>query len=299
MSGTKFVLVVEDDDEIRSLIVSALKAESQDIGLVVVEARDGREAIQFAGRQEFHCVVTDLNMPRTNGRELIKTLLGDALNANTPTVVVSAALDESFLENFKNVRTISKPFDPQMLSQTIMREIKLGRMDERVPAHLLNPFVDSLRTFLTRDAGFSADAIQVQAPFVRKAGDKFEGDFHAILTLTTGMSQARVALTFDRDFLLRMKSDYFPSRRSQWAAMNMELLTRHTCQALIESMLEELVAIFGHSPRIAELAFYDFSDEAKRLEASKVSSISIAVGTDQGRVFVSALAPARAKRGQA
>jgi CheY-like chemotaxis protein len=72
MNGTKFVLVVEDDDEIRSLIVSSLKAESADVPLTVVEARDGREAIQFAGRQEFHCVVTDLNMPRTSGQELIR-----------------------------------------------------------------------------------------------------------------------------------------------------------------------------------------------------------------------------------
>lgn len=299
MSGTKFVLVVEDDDEIRNLIVTSLKSESADVPLVVVEARDGREAIQYAGRQEFHCVVTDLNMPRTSGQDLIRLLLGDAMNANTPTVVVSAGADEAFQSDFKGVRCVPKPFDPVQLSQTVLREIKMGRMDERVPVHMLNPFVEAMRMILIDDAHVGPGQLTIVPPAVRRAGDALHGDVFATVTLTTGMMQTRLGFSFERTFLLQMKNQYFASRRSQWAAMNLELLARHTVVALLEAAQGSLISIFGQPPRAAELTVIDLSDAVKAAEASRSPSVSIALATDQGRVFVKALAPNRAKRGQA
>lgn len=299
VSGTKFVLVVEDDDEIRSLIVSSLKAENTDGTLMVVEARDGREAIQFAGRQEFHCVVTDLNMPRTSGQELIKVLLGNAMNANTPTVVVSAAIDDDFLAAFRGVRCITKPFDPAALSHAVMREIKLGRLDERMPIHLLNPFVEATRSLLIADMSLSTENVATLAPVIRRPGELVEGDIYSSVTLTTGMMQARIGFSFEHDFLLQLKNEYFASRRTQWASMDSELLARFTTQILLEKSMPALAGIFGVAPRVAELLIGDLTDTAKRTELSKMSGVSIALSTDQGRVFVSALAPVKAKRGQA
>jgi CheY-like chemotaxis protein len=299
MSGTKFVLVVEDDDEIRNIIVSSLKHESKDVGLVVIEAKNGHEAIQYAGRQEFHCVVTDLNMPRTSGQELIRSLLGDALNANTPTVVVSAGIDTDFLAAFQGVRTMSKPFDPVELSQTVLREIKLGRMDERVPIHLLNPFVDSMRAIFLEDMHLNFSDLTVLSPTVRRLGDRVDGAMFTSVTLTTGMMQAKIGFSFDKELLSQMKNIYFAPRRAQWAAMNLELIARHTTQALIEKTSDSLMAIFGAAPRVAEITVCDLSDVAKATELAKAPGVTIALATDQGRVFISALAPVKAKRGQA
>lgn len=297
MGAAKFVLVVEDDDEIRDLIVSSLKSESADVPLTIVEARDGREAIQFAGRQEFHCVVTDLNMPRTSGQDLIRLLLGESLNANTPTVVVSAGVDDAFLADFQGVRTMTKPFDPVALSQLVLREIKLGRMDERIPIHMLNPFAEATRALLAEES--SLGALSVLPPAVRRAGDKIDGDLLVSVALTTGMMQARMSFSFDRTFLLQMKSAYFASRRDQWAAMNLELLARHTVAAVMERAASAMVAIFGQPPRVAEVTLVDLSDPIRAHEVSRAPGVSVALGTDQGRVFIVALAQARAKRGQA
>ena len=297
MSGTKFVLIVEDDDEIRNMIVSSLKAECLDVPVMIVEARDGREAIQFAGRQEFHCVVTDLNMPRTSGQELIRVLLGETLNANTPTVVVSAGVDDAFLAEFQGVRTMAKPFDPAHLSQMILREIKLGRMDERIPIHMLNPFAEAIRSLMNEEPALGA--ISVLAPEVRRAGDKMPGDLMLSLALTTGMMQTRVSFSFDRSFLLQMKTAYFSSRRDQWAAMNLEILARNTVAATMERAGPALLAIFGQPPRVAEMTVSEISDPVRSFEVSRILGVSIALGTDQGRVFVSALAQPRAKRSAA
>ncbi len=297
MNATKFVLVVEDDDDIREMIVSSLKAESADLALTVVEARDGREAIQLAGRQEFHCVVTDLNMPRTSGQELIRVLLGESLNANTPTVVVSAGIDEAFLSDFQGVRAVPKPFDPVALSQMVLREIKLGRMDERIPIHMLNPFAESMRAVLCQESRLGA--INVVPPSVRKSGDKFPGDIVVGVTLTTGMMQTRMCFAFDRSFLLQMKSVYFASRRDQWGAMNIEILARACAGLIIENAGPALISVFGQPPRLAEMTVTDLSDPVRSYEISRIPGVSVALSTDQGRVFISALAPARAKRGVA
>src|SRR5688572_12468487 len=66
------VLVVEDEPAVRNLVRRSLEA----VGLVVVEARNGREALEmFAGRAERpRLVLTDVIMPELNGRELSEAL---------------------------------------------------------------------------------------------------------------------------------------------------------------------------------------------------------------------------------
>lgn len=86
-----------------------------------------------------------------------------------PTVVVSAAIDDDFLAMYRGVRCMPKPFDPTELSQAVLSEIRLGRMDERVPIHLLNPLVESMRATLLGDMHIGADALY-DTSFDRKVG---------------------------------------------------------------------------------------------------------------------------------
>ena len=296
MSKAKFVLVVEDDDDIRSLIVSSLKRHSENLDLFIVEARDGREAINFSGRQEFHCIITDLMMPRTTGEELIRVLLADNMNANTPTLVVSGNLTDEFLETYKNVRSIPKPFEPDHLAQAILRELKLGRMDERVPLHVLNPVLDSLQKILLDDVRLSRSACELKPAALRKSGDRVEGEIHALFTLTTGLTQARIALTFQRDWLHWMRNEYFSTRRDQWAAMTPELTARQATLAIVEKAQATLTAVMGAPPRIAELAIIDLNDLSKAVEAQKSAGITVMLSMDQGQVIATAVAPLKVKR---
>jgi CheY-like chemotaxis protein len=88
---TRWVLLAEDDDDIRTLIRDSLIAEVESSGngvlLKVVEAKDGTEALEQAVVQRFHCVITDLRMPRTTGDEFIRSMQSHPLNANTPTLI--------------------------------------------------------------------------------------------------------------------------------------------------------------------------------------------------------------------
>jgi two-component system cell cycle sensor histidine kinase/response regulator CckA len=64
----KTVLVVEDDDEVRSIVRELLSRQ----GFMVLEARQGREALSLAEKypQPVHLLLTDVVMPGMGGKEL-------------------------------------------------------------------------------------------------------------------------------------------------------------------------------------------------------------------------------------
>jgi len=62
------ILVVDDQKSIRSLVVECLRG----LGYTrVAECEDGQEAFEYMQRQTVHMVISDLNMPRMTGLELL------------------------------------------------------------------------------------------------------------------------------------------------------------------------------------------------------------------------------------
>ena len=70
--GTETILLVEDEDSLRNLTGHMLQSN----GYVVLEARDGQEAIEIADKHPgaIQLLVTDLVMPRLSGRQLAERL---------------------------------------------------------------------------------------------------------------------------------------------------------------------------------------------------------------------------------
>jgi CheY-like chemotaxis protein len=79
------VLVVDDEPTLRRLMRRSLSA----VGLEVVEAADGFEALERIQSQNVIAVVTDVRMPGMNGLELLEQLQSRALDI--PVVLVSGS----------------------------------------------------------------------------------------------------------------------------------------------------------------------------------------------------------------
>ncbi|XHU96563.1 MAG: response regulator transcription factor [cyanobacterium endosymbiont of Rhopalodia gibba] len=90
------ILVVEDEDVIRDMIIISLEGE----GYEVVSAPDGRTALNFfqdnvssGTRLEFHLVVLDLMLPQINGLDICRLLRH---NGNiVPILILSAKASET------------------------------------------------------------------------------------------------------------------------------------------------------------------------------------------------------------
>ena len=114
------VLVVEDDDAIRTLLVAALRREP----FQVDSARDGAEALELTGQAEYAVIVLDLMMPRFNGFQFL-----DAFHEKTPAarsvIMVMTAFDDAQVAKLPAARVhaiIRKPFDVTQLV-TMVREV--------------------------------------------------------------------------------------------------------------------------------------------------------------------------------
>jgi CheY-like chemotaxis protein len=87
----RYVMVVDDDDEIREALADVLTDE----GYEVVGARDGLQALQYLrGGRRPQAILLDLWMPVMDGWQLRHELLSDSKLSDIPVIVLTAVRDQ-------------------------------------------------------------------------------------------------------------------------------------------------------------------------------------------------------------
>jgi class 3 adenylate cyclase len=79
------ILVAEDYEPIRGLLCDYLRSQGHE----VVPARDGAEAMELLEAGDLDMVMTDIEMPRADGFELIERLRNDPRGRDIPVIVIS------------------------------------------------------------------------------------------------------------------------------------------------------------------------------------------------------------------
>lgn len=109
----KRILVVDDDDAIRTMVERVLKREQFE----VESARDGHEAIEKLTRNDYATVLLDLMMPRVDGHGVLR-YLEQTKDASRPWVIVMTANHQGAADTAQArpvFRVLSKPFDIRQL----------------------------------------------------------------------------------------------------------------------------------------------------------------------------------------
>ena len=125
------ILVVDDSDVIRSLIVLNLEMD----GFVTVQARDGQECLELVTRVQPDVITLDVAMPRLNGFETAARLRADPATADIPIVMVSARAQGADLARGADIGVdayVTKPFEPDELVATV-RALAERRTGGRAP----------------------------------------------------------------------------------------------------------------------------------------------------------------------
>ena len=118
-SGKRFVLVVDDDPDIRESLETVLGIH----GHPVATAADGSEAISLLRREGRPCLILlDLMMPGMNGFEFRAELEADPVFAKIPVIIITGAgvlVDEK--AGSLRAEVLRKPFDLKALLTTVKR----------------------------------------------------------------------------------------------------------------------------------------------------------------------------------
>ena len=87
------ILVVDDDQQVRSTIVRGLTA----LGYAVREAAGGADALALIGEQKPQLIVLDYMMPGMNGLELCEQIRLHPTAGKMPVLMLSAVDSEEFI----------------------------------------------------------------------------------------------------------------------------------------------------------------------------------------------------------
>src|ERR1051326_7916334 len=96
--GLGSILVAEDDAEVRSLICLAL----EHAGFTVRAVSDGATALQELKSHPVDLLISNLRMPRLDGRELLNRIRTDKALSDLPVLVVSGYVDTIPLPHLPN-----------------------------------------------------------------------------------------------------------------------------------------------------------------------------------------------------
>src|SRR5687767_2394521 len=121
MKSEKRILVVDDDDAIRALLSTVLRRR----GLRVDTARNGVEAVARLGECRYSLLLLDLMMPLMSGYQVLEHLADESGSVRPLVIVLTAGLEPRNFDTSFVVGTIHKPFDVELLVDTVMGCLKV------------------------------------------------------------------------------------------------------------------------------------------------------------------------------
>lgn len=184
----KRILVVEDEPDIRELLVSYLENE----GYCVLWAEDGVGAIDLFGKERFDLVILDIMIPKIDGYGVCEVI---KKKSDVPIVFLSALGDEKSVIKGYDVMAddyVTKPFSMPVLLRKVNAILRRGEREQ-----------EKADSIMWGDLKIIPDMMEVTVN-----GNKVEltsREFDILLTLVKHPGRI-----FTREVLLDMLWDYNP-----------------------------------------------------------------------------------------
>jgi two-component system cell cycle response regulator DivK len=125
------ILVIEDNEQNLYLITFILEKN----GYEVVQARDGRQGIELAGRVEPALIILDIQLPVMDGYAVARELRNNPALADVPIVAVTSYAmvgDRERILAAGCTGYIEKPINPHTFIAEVERYLKDSQTENRV-----------------------------------------------------------------------------------------------------------------------------------------------------------------------
>ena len=116
VSDRPAILVVEDDDDCRSVLVDLLEMS----GYSVISCGEAHRAVQLAREHALALVLVDFMMPDADGGWLVRSLRAEGGDlAEVPVVLTTGSSSGREIAHSLGVRSLEKPFDVNRLLELV------------------------------------------------------------------------------------------------------------------------------------------------------------------------------------
>jgi two-component system chemotaxis response regulator CheY len=117
------ILMVDDMASIRRIVKVVLQEE----GYQTDEADSGVAGYQRATAIDYDLIISDWNMPRGTGTEMVRELKRNAKTAHVPIIMLTAEAEKSRILELAKLGVagyILKPFKPEVLIKAVARALE-------------------------------------------------------------------------------------------------------------------------------------------------------------------------------
>ncbi len=118
----KKILIVEDSATMRLFIRMFLRGLQE---VTLTEARDGIDALEKINKENFDLIITDLNMPRLDGLQLIEKIRG-LMGLKMPIIILTTRGEKTDVEKGLSLGAdnyVTKPIIGPALTNLVMNYI--------------------------------------------------------------------------------------------------------------------------------------------------------------------------------
>ena len=117
---SKRILTIDDSRTIRDMLMVTLSGA----GFNVQQANDGQEGIDVLDKETFDVVITDINMPKKDGYDVIRAMRANPAHKGVPILVLTTEADTEKRQIAREAGATGwmvKPFDPERLVATVRK----------------------------------------------------------------------------------------------------------------------------------------------------------------------------------
>lgn len=134
-------LVVDDQDYMVKIVVTLLRS----FGVSnYIKASDGEEALTILKHTSVNLILSDWNMPKMSGINLLKAVRGDANLAHLPFIIITSEIAREQIQEAINCGVtdiLLKPYSPRKLSEKIEKALHpktpfLIKINQQIPSAL-------------------------------------------------------------------------------------------------------------------------------------------------------------------
>jgi len=116
------LLIVDDSNSMRAVVKKIVGLTGLEVSQIL-EADNGRKALDILGGNWVDAVILDINMPEMNGLELLRKMGEDTLMKSIPVVMISTEASEVHIKTAFELGAkgfIRKPFLPEEVGKMLL-----------------------------------------------------------------------------------------------------------------------------------------------------------------------------------